>query len=325
MIQTLQRPTFENMTSVIFPQTPAKLNIHKTPKSAQFLAYRVTDVLTLTAWMPNGFASVNQEGRSDNDRFYQTNCMECERNCAEFLDDYRDEYGDIQWEDVPHGHCDVYNEGYYGQDCPMGYVPEPHVINFPIANMVFEIDLSYIGNSPRFSRRGDSAYLCKGVVDSETNEIYSTELRMAANVFGSSDNVEGICWGGNNRPNNLQSIVASYISSPFNNDLLNIPSFEQNCRQTVLDDDFVPAEEKYICEGVDAVALLDVEKDLQAFFTFLVAGFNSLPEAPHIMIVPMNNDTIEMGGQTYMGYKTLPDAVGRQWFITYDGDLLGQV
>lgn len=328
MNSTLELPSLESVTSVIFPQSPAKLNIHQTPKNAEFLAYSVGDYLTLSAWMPDKFESVNQIQTQSNNSFYREYCEDCHRNCHEFLNDYTDEFGGVDWDAIPNGHCGVYDDGYHGQSCPEGNEKEDENLSFDVANMVFEYKLSYLPSREyqRFHSCGDSAYLCKGDVDEEGN-IWTTEILMAANVFGGADDPQGICWGSNPRPRSLRGIVESFGKTRFNNDLLPLYEFVENSNTTRLS---TPDSENKSLKlltmgGVDALALLDVEKDLQAFFTFLMAGFNSLPEAPHIMMIPLNYGEVEVEGVVYQGYKSIPDAVGRQWFITMDGNLLGQV
>lgn len=330
MSYTAQQPTLDSITSVIFPTSPANLNIHRTPKDAQFLTYTVSDYLVLSAWMPHGFSEFNQTVTQSNDQFYHETCEGCERNCESYLDPYWDSDHEELSEDIPGGfHCWVYDEGYHGQRCPEGYMKGTHSLKFPISNMVFQIFLSHLGEE-RFSYQMDSAFLAKGRVieDEETGEkqVLSSVRYQAANVFGNDTHPERICWGSNPRPRTLQGIVEGYGTSNFNSDILPISEFEENCRALEgRDSGILKPEYQYLCEGVDALALLDVEKDLQAFFTFLIAGYKSLPELPHLMIVPMNLGEIEINGSVYSGYKTIPDAVGRQWFITHDGRLLGQV
>jgi hypothetical protein len=260
--------------------------------------------------------------------------------CDDYVNQFRDEDGylpeddcDDDYPDELRNHCWVYDEGYHGQFCPEGSELGQRDANFPISNMVFTVKFNHIGDSnyPRFTYQGDSAYLCAGRVNPETKEIEATEIRMAANVFGSEDYVEGICWGYNARPKTLAGIVSSYTSTPFNNDLTPIEVFEENCSHIRFISErnnryYNDNDEKYLTDGgVSGLVLLDVENDMQAFFTFLIAGFKSLEELPHIMIVPVNKTEYVMDGVTYQGYKTIPDAVGRHWFISMDGFLLGQM
>lgn len=319
-------------TSHIFPQAPSVVKIHPLPKKAEFFTYTLNDYLTISAWMPDGFEEVHQQTRSSPSRFYDNHCSDCERNCANFLNQYEDENGDIDWDEVPSGrdHCFVYQEGYSGQYCPEGYVMEDYNIDIKVSNMVFDIDLSiYRESLGRFYKTGDSAYLCAGY--EEDGEINVTEVLMASNVFGSEDYPEGICWGNNQRPETLREIVTQYFSTPFNNDLTNINAFAENCDSIRNYVDYgafdVDSKYTYICSGAEAdtFLFLDAENDVTSFFTFLCAGFKPLEKTPHIMIVPAKEATIEKNGGRYQGYRTIPDDVGKRWFVSQEGLLIGQI
>lgn len=332
MTATMKQPKETQVMSAIFPTQPPSAQIHLLPRNSQFISYEVDDTLTISAWMPNGFQSIIQTRSENQDEFYNDHCEGCERNCSNFLDEYEDEDGEIDWDCVPGGYhefCNVYEEGYHGQSCFYGNEMENSDFNLTIANMVFEISLNHIGEPPRFGRMNDSAYLQAGKIIN--NRIYATETRMASNVFGSSDYPEGICWGNNERPDNLRLIVSNYSSTPFNNDLTSLSAFEDNCnfiRDSVNFDKFYnKSAYTYLCSGKDADALLfvDAESNIPAFFTLLSAGFNSLPEAPHVMMIPIKEVEIEKDGAHFTGYQTISDAVNRNWFVSMDGLLVGQV
>jgi hypothetical protein len=313
--------------SAIFPTNPPQGTLHFIPKNAEFISYYVDDNLTLSAWMPNGFYTVESSIFEDNDTFFENHCDGCERNCYSFLEDYIDEDGDVCWEDIPGGHCAVYDDGYHGQECPKGYDKEDLDYYFPVSNMVFEISLSHLGKSNKFSRQSDTAYLCAGKL-TEDNQIMRTNARMASNVFGSSDFPEGVCWGCNTTPDNLSGVVSEYISTPFNNDLLTIQCFQENCEKTLSDiqiNDYSLNEGKYLCSGKSALLLLDADKDISAFFQMITAGFTSIPEAPHVMILPLSERIITLGTHSVAGYCTDLDAVGKSWFVSKSGQILGQV
>jgi hypothetical protein len=332
MTATMEQTKETQAMSAIFPTQPPSAQIHLLPRNSQFISYDVSDTLTISAWMPNGFQSINQVRSSTHDDFYHDNCEGCERNCSNFLNEYEDEDGEIDWDCIPggyDGYCNVYDEGYHGQSCFYGNEKEDNDFNLDIANMVFEISLNHIGEPPRFERLNDSAYLQAGKIIN--NRIYTTETRMASNVFGSYDHPEGICWGSNERPDNLRLIVSSYASTPFNNDLTSLNAFEENCDRTracvALDNFHSRSSYTYLCDGKDADALLlvDAEQNIPAFFTLLSAGFNSLPEAPHVMMIPIKEVEFERDGAHFTGYQTMSDAVNRNWFVSMDGLLVGQV
>lgn len=315
--------------SAIFPTKPPEATVHFIPKNAEFISYRVEDNLILSAWMPDGLFAVDHIVSDSNDEFHENHCDGCVRNCSSFLDDFLDEDGDVIWDDIPNGHCHVYDEGYHGQYCPRGYVKEEESFNFNVSNMVFEINLSHQGTTKPFSRQTDTAFLCAGKLNEE-NQIIATDTFMASNVFGDPEYMEGICWGHNRKPDNLSEVVSQYISTPFNNDLLNIGDFYDNCqeaRRDIQKDNYEPVTDgdTYLCSGKSALLLIDAGKHISAFFQMLSAGFNSLPEAPHIMALPLSERTITLGTNSISGYCTDLDAVGKSWFVSSSGEILGQV
>ena len=325
-MSTVATPTMSH----IFQSAPPAVKIHKLPRKAKFFTYEATDHLTISAWMPDGFDSVNQEVRESNDQFYNNHCDGCERNCHDFLEEYLDEDGEV--DDYRLGpHCFVYEDGYSGQLCPLGNVKQDMDISFDIADMVFEIDLEVRNRNRLFAKLGDSAYLSAGYVDEEAGPVvFKTHNYTASNVFGNASHPEAICWGGVRHPENLREIVTNYAATPFNNDLTKIPAFENHCeliRGDVASDAYIESNQKFLCQGggVDALIMLDAEDNIPAFFTMLCAGFTSLPELPHIMLIGATEATLERGGAAYQGYLTIPDAVGKQWFVSKDLQLVGQV
>jgi hypothetical protein len=162
MTATMEQTKETQTMSVIFPTQAPSAQIHLLPRNSQFISYDVSDTLTISAWMRDGFQSINQVRKTSNDDFYQEYCEGCERNCSSFLNEYEDDEGEIDWESVPGGYnefCNVYDEGYSGQYCFYGNEKEDTNFNLAIANMVFEISLNHIGEPPRFERLSDSAYL----------------------------------------------------------------------------------------------------------------------------------------------------------------------
>lgn len=315
--------------SVIFPTTPAKVKLHNLPKNSEFVTYLANENLTISAWLPDEYHRIEQDNEITHDDFFHNHCDDCERNCYSFLDAYVDEEtGDVDWDNSDlQGHCNVYDEGYSGQPCPMGYEEESEVLEFDTSPMVFEVILSHIGESERFSILWDSAYLCAGNVD-ESGVFRSTDVAMAANVFGSESDVEKICWGGNTPPDNLREIVTDYFSTPFNNDLTPIYVFRENIntvRNSAYRKNFYSSDDKVLAQdSPDTLALVDAERDVTAFFHLLAAGYKPLPEAPHIMIIPLYERTIQVNNNSYNGYVTNNDSVGKQWFFSTDGELIGQ-
>lgn len=318
--------------SVIFPTEPALVKIHLLPKNTDAITYRVEDTLVISAWMPDNFKNITQEHIMTNDEFYDEFCSGCIRNSCTFLDNYYDEeLEDVDWDHPDlENHCNVYNDGYAGQYCPRGFSKEAENIDFSVANMVFEIYLTHLGKIPRFEFVRDSAFL-QGILV-EDGVITATQIRMAANVFGSEDYPGGICWGYNSKPNNLREMVTNYFDTPFNNDLTPLESFEDNCYY-IRNDDYTEEEvsknETYLCKNSDALMILDAEENIQGFYTMLMAGFKPLPKAPHVMMIPLFECEFERNGNLYRGYKTIDDAVNKSWFISPNsgnqGLLVGQI
>ena len=316
--------------SVIFPTEPATVNLHLIPKDVEMITYRVKDDLTISAWMPDGFTHVEQTVETTNDEFYEDHCEGCSRNCYSFLDEYKDEDGDIDWDDPDlRGHCDVYHDGYHGQSCPEGYEKKDEEIRFAVAPMVFTVRLTHLGELPRFQYVGDSAWLQAGGLNEE-GELVATRPYMASNVFGDAYSPENICWGYNQKPKNLREMVTFFFTTPFNNDLLPIETFMENSsevRYQARTDDYdtegLFAGEEYLTKNCDALVLLDAEADIQAFYTMLMAGFKPLKKAPHVMLIPVMEHSFERNGGLYRGYKTLEDAVGKSWFISSTGETTG--
>lgn len=321
--------------SVIFPTEPTKVHIHPLPKGAEMITYSVADTLWIKAWMPDGYKTISQESVNTNDDFYNEFCDDCNRNCYSFLDEYADdESGEVDWNhpDLVN-HCNVYDNGYNGQTCPVGNVLEKTTTEFTLAPMVFGVSLQHLKDEycPKFSVIEDTAYLSFGYEGEDgENGVWMTSPRMASNVYGNSYDIGKICWGRNSTPQSLKSIVENYFSTPFNDDLTPIRSFEYNSTETRYDihngEYELNDRIKVLCNASpDALMLMDASKDICAFFQLLSAGFKSLPEAPHVMMIPLFESTINKNGCAFDGYVTPVDDVDKQWFVTRDGLIAGQV
>lgn len=317
--------------SAIFPTQPNKSTIHLLPKGAEMITYSISDTIWIKAWMPDSFQKVQQKSSKSNDAFYNEFCDECHRNCYDFLSQYEDEDGEIEWDHHDlQNHCNVYDNGYSGQKCPEGNELEDDDFDFELAPMVFGISLNIFNDSSqKFYKYSDTAYFCAGRTGPD-GSVFSSALMMTANVFGSEDYPEGICWGNNDRSETLRGIVESYLTTPFNSDLLPLDEFENNSnimrRISQVEDNFdLDEDETLICKASDALMLLDASQDVSAFFQMLTAGYKSLDKAPHIMMIPLFESKIEKNGYTFDGYLTSLDDVGKRWFVTHDGLIIGQV
>lgn len=316
--------------SVIFPKEPAKVTIQLLPKNVEMVSYKIEDALTISAWMPEKFIQIKQKNIQEDDDFYQSNCSGCERNCSSFLEAYEDEDGYVDWdnEDLI-GHCSVYEAGYCGQSCPLGYEIDEKEKIFDVNNMVFSIKLTHIGENPRFKLVGDSAWIQKFKLTEETpisKKFKATYRYMASNVYGDSSEPSSICWGFNDKPKNIREIVSQYFTTPFNNDLLSIKNFEYNCEDILNLEDYSynrAKSENYFSDNIDGIMLLDAEDNIQGFFTMLMAGFKPLDEAMHIMMIPLKEAEITRGDSVYKGLITPPDSVGKSWFVSQTSDEAG--
>lgn len=314
-------------SSVIFQTEPPSVKVHRLPSNAEFFTYELNDYLRIQAWMPDGFYTINQTQEKSTDEFYEEFCQGCHRNCYDYLE--RDEYDEVIWDNVPGGesnHCFVYENGYDGDDCPEGNSLEPQEVFFNIANMVFEISLNH--NSPNFTKVTDTAFLQAGKVVGNT--VYTTDSQLASNVFGTEEYPEHICWGYNSVPTSLRNMVTQYTSTPFNNDLLNLDAFERNCNyireEVALGNYEMDLQLNYLCDNeYNALILVDAVNYIHSFFTLLTAGYKSIKDAPHIIVVPAKEAVIEKFGMTFKGYQTIPDAVGKSWFVSDDNKLVGQI
>jgi hypothetical protein len=330
--------------SIIFPTEPAKVNIHPLPAKANFISYReASGGLALKAWMPSGIASVVKIDRRKawgaNDQFYEYHCSGCPRsrtsyyeiNYKELFDQYYDGNGERPDSKLYNEgtECCVHYYGYRGQECPLEKNPEEiqwdEDYTFPISDTTIEIFLtSKLRGSTADGLRG-TAKLCSGMIID--GEIYHTRDLRSGNCW----ELGNICWGYNSVPETLREMVNTYLYSPFNDDLTGLATYEHNCeKMEKLKKDkesirYKSDYDKFLCQGYDNLMILDKSKDLQAFFFMLMAGFTPLPEFPHYMIIPMDTCTIVKNDNYYLGYKTEPDAVGRSWYISSEGFLIGQL
>lgn len=322
----------------IFQDTPPEVIVHPLPKQAKYFTYNFSDSFYLTAWMPKDIYQVYLKSKESNDSFFERNCSDCERNCSSFLDQYRDEYGEIDWEEVG-PHCDVYDEGYYGQECPEGNTLEEYDYDFTVCEMAFRIGLTYRTNKKhkinRYFKSYDSAFLCASKL-TEDGILLTSETKLPSNVFGYDDEPGLICWGRVRTPDTLRGIESSFFSSDFNNDLTKIPKFFDNVNQVHSDSGYPGSysenEREFLLYNnessehkVDTLVIVDADLHVDAFFTFLCAGFNPSKDAPHVMLIPAIETVVTKNGMTFNGYITIPDELGKHWFIHKDGVVLGQV
>jgi hypothetical protein len=319
--------------TALFPKSPAKVNLHLLPSNADFISYRFFDgFFKLKAWMPAGvsISTFQADNTTNYNNFFSTHCFSCPRSDNEYYDNV---YGDSN--NVPaaeqNGECCVHHYGYNGQACPLNHDSGPEEESTSVSNTVIEVALNHLGDPPRFKviEDYDNAHLCAGYVD-ENNNIYSTPALRSANVFG-GDNVIGsnICWGDNEKPNNLREAALSYLGSRFNSDLLRITNFISHNKEIesykAQNKYSLNTKDKFMCSGYEALMIVDAQTDVQAFFTLLMAGFRPMEEIPHAIIVPIEQSAITRGESLFFGYTTPEDATGRKWYVSSEGFLIGQL
>jgi hypothetical protein len=296
--------------------------------------------------------------------FYESNCIGCRRNSRQYImDTYPDivedgPYGiDINWNayekiarDPNINECSVFYAGWqrpfrhWVGTCPEGNVydeSDNDADYVSVSNMVFECHISHNNKDLLFEKINDTAYLCAGKVD-DNNQVVATKKLSVSNVYGGEwgSYLGGpICWGSvttsdnqydYTRPRNLREISTSYFSSQTNNDLLNLQSFASNCedmrKHSSRKTSFKKLEnDTFLCAGYDTLIMISADTDVQAFFTMLMAGFKPLPQLPHVMIVPARTSSIQRGDDLYLGFVTMEDSVGRQWYVSTEGYLIGQL
>jgi hypothetical protein len=335
--------------SAIFPTAPAKVNLHHIPSNADFITYGIqNENIILKAWMPSGLFKVEYKESKSRllNNFYDNHCRNCVFNDLQHYvnnySEYLDEYLYVKDPSLYEKTCGVYYKGFIGQPCNKGHIFEKNPGNnlIEVQNMVFQINLTYLGDIPRFQKTGDNAHLCAGY--EENGNIYKTREYSAPNVYsGTHHNYYNghICWGSTNYNrgadeneglNSLRGITTMFFQSRTNNDLLPINRFK-NFNENLFDlkgnDDHYSKSiyDKFLCSGYDSLMLIDADQDVQAFFTMIMAGFRPIPEAPHVMMIPLKNCTIERNGNVYFGFSTQEDSVGRCWYVSSEGYLIGQL
>lgn len=320
--------------SSVFPTSPAKVYIKLLPKNADFISYEfINRVFKLKAWIPGGlysFVKQRQEGT-----FYYQHCDGCERNTRSYIDDLYEGLSTNYHEDEiinrmrDDGECMVYFDGTDEcEHCPLGYELLSETEEIPISNSVVVETVNYSNRHGNiFYAAGFNVHLRAGEFD-ENGLIRTTRRWRAANVHDTGN----VCWGNTNdysNPENLREATTTYFTSNFNSDLLNLSTFKEN--NIRLEENkqrnlyFDSENDKFVCAGYDALMCIEAQQDVQAFYTMLMAGFRPLPELPNIMIIPVEESSIQKDDNFYFGYLTKPDTVGRQWYVSSEGYLIGQL
>lgn len=324
--------------SIIFPIQPAKVHVHPLPSAANFISYRNSgDALALKAWMPSGIATFKyydkRSRNSINEQFNMYHCRKCPRGTMRY---YRETYPEDYYVDddfYPRLYrdgleCSVPYYGYKGQHCPLGKTVEeikwdPDQI-VSISDTTIEIYLTRSLSVSTTAGLTGSATLRSGEV--RDCLIYRTDEFRSGNCYDEGT----ICWGNNTYPETLREMVDTYLYSRFNHDLTGLDRYKKNCEKLEeLKKDksnYRPTSyDKFLCQGYNNLMIINGEEDVQAFFTMTMAGYEPIPELSQYMLIPMDTCTIAKDDNYYLGYKTEPDAVGRSWYVSAEGFLIGQL
>lgn len=330
--------------SAIFQTTPPQVKVHPLPIRAKYISYGFTDTLEITAWMPDNIYHVDSEYEQSVDEFYHENCVGCSRNTEEYLQQYMDDEGNVDWDEVG-DHCDVYNKGYTGQRCDYGCVKGKESYNFNVCQMAFKIHLSHLNPiNKEFSNYTDDryfkttpydgAFLCGSKVN-DLGVLMTTSKRLPSNVFGYNNEPGAICWGTVKDPQTLRAIETSFFTAESNNDLVSIREFHLNSstietlskREDMyrLYDDNVIIDNTRSSVPMDTLVIVDAEMHVNAFFTLLCAGYTPAVGASHVMLIAARETMLERNGAFFQGYLTAPDSMGHEWFVSQDCLLIGRV
>lgn len=304
------------MTSLLFSETPAKGSLHLLPRNTTAISYNYSpDQLLLAAHLEDNCAKVNQLNQVDNrvyDVFFNENCYDCVHDSGRRCRSVRE-------------------EGFnYLTVCPRGLeTPTPDKVEFDVAPAIFHCHLN-LSQEKRFQSCYSKAFLQGTVVNNKRIKL-SRNRKPMANTWGRRDEDFKICWGGNLAPKSLRGIVKLFFDSPFNNDLVKIRDFVANnqvVKNDIKSDNYFRTYSTLytlITEKADALFLLHAEDNVAAFFWMLAAGFKPLNDANHLLLLPVMETQLEHEGVTYHGYLTQKDSCNKEWFITKNGDLIGQL
>jgi hypothetical protein len=304
------------MTSLLFSETPAKGSLHLLPRNTTAISYNYSpDQLLLAAHLEDNCAKVDQLNPADRsacDVFFNENCYNCThdngRRCRS-----------------------VQESGFNFQTvCPRGLeIPTSDKVEFDVAPAIFHCYLK-LSQGERFQSYNSKAFL-QGTTVSNKRIKLSRNRKPMANTWGRSNEDFKICWGGNYPPKSLRGMVKLFFDSPFNNDLVKIRDFVANnqvVKNDIQSDNYFrtyATRYTFITEKADALFLLHAEDNVAAFFWMLAAGFKPLKNANHLMLLPVMETQLEHEGVTYPGYLTQKDSCNKEWFITKNGDLIGQL
>lgn len=264
--------------------------------------------------MEDNFAKVDQvDNHSSNiyNEFFHENCYACRHE--------------------NNRRCEPVQQSGFGPQsvCPKGLaLPEPERVSFVVAPTVFQLSLHIKSRENRFQSTNEYQKAFLQATQVVKNRIkFSRNRKSLANTHSSNQ----ICWGRNEQPKSLKSMVKLFFDSPFNNDLTKIRDFVLNneiVKKDVNDGNFFSTYSQnynFIAEKADALFMLHAEDNISAFFWMISAGFKPIKEARYLMILPLRETVFEHEGVSYPGYLTMNDSCKKEWFVTKNGELIGQL
>lgn len=167
----------------------------------------------------------------------------------------------------------------------------------------------------------------------------------ATNRYGLPNTSNGIpCWGsrsdisGHYDPHNLYDFrsgtmsgkINTFINTTFNNDYVTLGSWVELIEkhknyQKIYQNSFSSNVLFSADDGYDAFLSLSFTMNPVAYFRMYAAGFRPVSTEEQFMLIPLKSGSMEYDGNTYYGYFTKEDALGKSWFVNNTGHLLGQV
>lgn len=170
----------------------------------------------------------------------------------------------------------------------------------------------------------------------DQNDIYLTNRYPISNVSDGE-----ICWGYDKEPEHYEmtpfGIINNFIGRPFNSDYCTLNCFYDGAvksKSKVLNSKsfsmyhsmyHVFPGHKVLCSGFDAIMLIDASQHPDSFFKMICAGFRSCEESSTLMMIPLMKTIITHDSMDYNGYSTPEDRNGKQWFVTDNQLIIGQM
>lgn len=123
--------------------------------------------------------------------------------------------------------------------------------------------------------------------------------------------------------------VNTFINTTFNNDYLYlctwVKTIEEKKSAKKLSTNISSTMFLNVDHGYDAFMTISRKDNPVAYFRMFAAGFRPSDSDSSFMMIPLKSGTMNYDGTDYEGYVTQNDKIGKGWFVTETGHLLGQV